>query len=369
MEPYQSGQENIDKPITLPLKSKITLPLKSKITLPLKSKITLPLKSKITIPLKSKITLPLKSKITLPPNLETELNDPFYGEINCQKLGCKNGAYYKCKTRKNGLYLCGVHCKGPDRIELFKDPNKKHKQALKLSDDKVEIEKSRQLNRSSSQIGHVICTKLFMSKPPIEVKGYLKIFPNFKHGNRKDGLGMPSLSPMSLGPVNHGQYGLPPARNLENGYQGNKVYPFEVGPDQNPNGQWYKTQLEIYNDPVPHRHKPNLNDKPKSVPLYSVWIDKDHSEKHVSYFESRQFYCNFYERLVKDLPDFQKLIQLRTDGYNLQIVGYDGYNIDRTVDQCYIDMSRPFGHELVLYTMLTHKESDYPWRHYKTYDF
>jgi len=49
-------------------------------------------------------------------------------------------------------------------------------------------------------------------------------------------------------------------------------------------------------------------------------------------------------------------------GYNLQIVGYDGYNVDKSLKKHYSDTKKPFGHELVLYTLLTiQNPKEYPW--------
>ena len=62
------------------------------------------------------------------------------------------------------------------------------------------------------------------------------------------------------------------------------------------------------------------------------------------------------------------------DGVNLNIVGYDGYNINMDLWTCYNDTSRPFGHELVLYTMLIEDTiNKYPWnmfyeQHKKIYE-
>jgi hypothetical protein len=124
----------------------------------------------------------------------------------------------------------------------------------------------------------------------------------------------------------------------------------------------------MYNDPIPYRHKPNIIKK-INVPLYSIWITKDGKKNKISYFESRQFYCNYYERATLLNPDFIGLKTLINSGYNLQIVGYDAYPISKSIEEHYLDISKPFGHELVLYTMLTCEPEDYVWRKYKTYDF
>ena len=60
-----------------------------------------------------------------------------------------------------------------------------------------------------------------MMKPPEHIDGYLKVFPNFKHQNRKDGFGCASLSPKALGPVSDGSRH---AKNIENFHQGAKIF-------------------------------------------------------------------------------------------------------------------------------------------------
>jgi hypothetical protein len=82
--------------------------------------------------------------------------------------------------------------------------------------------------RENERRGDVIVTKLRMMKSPEYNKGFLKVFPNFKHQGRKDGYGCKKLSPMFLGPVQHGQPGLPPSENIENFHQGSKCFEEEI---------------------------------------------------------------------------------------------------------------------------------------------
>jgi hypothetical protein len=78
----------------------------------------------------------------------------------------------------------------------------------------------------------------------------------------------------------------------------------------------------------------------------------------------------YYERATKQNPDFLRLQRLIDDGFDLRICGYDAYEVgDKTLEECYCDVSRPFGHELVLYTMLVAPEEDWPWRKYVTFEF
>jgi len=323
--------------------------------------------------------------------------EPFYGEILCQcnlldsKKHCSNKAYWKVKS----YFLCGVHSKkySGTRIELKKDKAKKEESfQKKIEKEKKECDEAACENKKKLLMGKVVCSKLRMMHLPEDIKGFVKVFPNFLHKNRRDGLGLPSLSPKSIGPIEHGQPGLPPAKSLENFHQGNKVFRSEVDKANEPLEVFYKTQLEMYNSDIPQRHKEvALDEKGKrtNVPLYSIWVDKDGKQHKISYFESRQFYCHYYERALlgqlksqdtlapaslkgseESHKDFVMLCNLLKDGYNLQIIGYDGYDVSGlTLEQCYLDCSRPFGHELVLYSMLTCKESEFPWKKYKTFDF
>ncbi len=304
---------------------------------------------------------------------KTEKTEVYYGQIKCQEKykstgkDCVNKAYYL----SDGKYVCGVHSDKQNREELpkngkavkdaFDQEYKLHLESIQRKADK---------NKSEGKQGHLICTKMLMMKNPPLIEGYLNVFPNYKHQNRKDGFGCSSLSPKSMGPIEHSQSGLPVCKNLENFHQGNKCFPSEVDSDGRPTSEFYQTQIKMYEDHEPHRHK--LASGKKNVPLFSVWKTPKGEEKHFSYIESRQFYCNYYERFALKDPNFIKLKQLLNDGVNLNIRGYDAYMPEKDLEFHYLDKSRPFGHELVLYTLLITKEEEkenYPWRKHKTENF
>lgn len=310
------------------------------------------------------------------------MNTIYYGEIDCQAIyksgakkgqQCVNKAYYRTNEDK---YLCGVHCKKcngvNNSIMLPKNPD--HEQ-LKLNgyEELKGLAKNMAQNNYNSGIkGDVICTKMLMMKNPFNKPGYLMIFPNFKHKNRKDGIGLPSLSPKSIGPINHKMPNLPPAKNLENYHQFAKVFSCEVDEDGNPDKNYIRRRIEGYQDDIPHRHKfprEQINSINSSnninIPLYSIYYDFNGNEHRYNYIQSRYFYCHWYEKLVSKSSDFNKLKKYIEEGYNLQIVGYDAYHITKSLYEHYLDDSIPFGHELVLYTMLTIKrEEEYPWNQY-----
>ena len=306
-----------------------------------------------------KIALKLKTKIV-----------PKYGQINCERPNCQNKAYYQLDSH----YVCGVHSRNkPNRIELVKmssSEKTQQKKELHAIDLKL-IDLARKKNISLGEVGQVIVSQLKMMREPEQHKGFLKVFPNFKHQNRTDGFGCQSLSPMSLGPVDHGQPNLPPCLNIENFHQGSKCFAEEIDENGNPSVIYYENRLKFYLDKTPHRHKfQGTEKKNKNIPLFFLWVDKQGNEHRLNYIQSRQFYCNFYERLASKQEDFLKLQQLIKNGTPIQICGYDGRPIGhRPIEEEYLDPSKPFGHELVLATMLIENPENYPWKKYKKFDF
>jgi hypothetical protein len=269
------------------------------------------------------------------------------------------------------MTVCGVHSKRGPRTELLHrsaDEGAAIKAAQRQHEDEL-IEQTRQENLRAGRRGQVILSRLLMMREPEFIPGFRRVFPNYKHQGRTDGFGCKRLSPMSLGPVKHGQPGLPDALNIENLHQGNKCFQEEVDAQGNPTALYYENRLKFYLDPIPHRHKYTGTGKNKNIPLYFIWVDPTGQEHRLNYIESRQFYCTFYERLASLEPDQARLRQMLDDGYNLQICGYDAHPVTRSIEEEYLDPSRPFGHELVLYTLLTHSPEQYPWRKYQTFNF
>jgi len=226
-------------------------------------------------------------------DIDIKMNDDtvYYGTKKCDKCN-KNKAYWF--TNKG--YYCGVCSRSiKDRVELPK--NEQIKQQLRdaeLATHNQSILDKMTYNAERKLEGIVIMTKMYMMKDPDLIPGVLNIFPNYKHGNRKDGLGMPSLSPKWMGPI--------------------------------------------------------------------------------SYIESRQIYCHYYMLFAVANENFIKLKALVKSGYNINICGYDAYtvemgnkNIDEYVEEKYLDPSKPFGHEIVLFALLLCKNV-FPWIKYKTLD-
>lgn len=294
----------------------------------------------------------------------------YYGQLKCQAVTssgseCTNGAYYQVGTK----YLCGVHSKNKDRIELPKNKER----ITEIKDDLYKlhlktVDSDAKRNQIKGVKGTVMLTKLLMKKDPKLIPGFMNIFPNFKDQNRKYGFGCKSLSPKYMGPIKHPQHGLPVSKNLENFWQGSKCFPCELDEKGNPSDQFYKTRLEMFTSSKPMRHKTVAKDQDgnKNIPEYSVWTCNDGSELHLKYFEARQIYCHYYTLFALESPDFIKLKKMINDGVNINICGYDAYQPEMSLEDCYKDTSRPFGHELVLYSLLMNER---PWEKYTTINF
>lgn len=294
---------------------------------------------------------------------------PFHGDSTCQdrmKTGsvCTRRAYHY-STSTHQVY-CGVHRKTHKTLVLPKDPNRKKRAKQEQKDRDQVIETTAAQNKARGQTGTLTLQRMKMMKNPHHTPGVRLVFPNFKHQNRVDGFGCASLSPKSMGPVLHGQPGLPVAMNLENFHQGNKVFPseYKVSTDTI-RDDFFRTQQAMYEDKAPHRHKEaakSVSGKNKNLPLFSLWMSPDGTTHRVSYVRSRQFYCHFYEQFALADKNFRQLQTWLTEGYNLELVGFDAFVPDKDLSVHYLDDSRPFGHELVLYSMLMGQR---PWALYK----
>lgn len=275
---------------------------------------------------------------------------------------CTNKAYFVIKTvQSENKLVCGVHKHmGTNRRELPENPRHNEKVAQDYALHLATVEQCRFINSQMKIKGKLMVSKMYMMKNPAQVKGYLNIYPNFKHGGRKDGLGLKELSPKSLGPVNHWMTSiLPVSHNLENFHQFSKLFDNETMESA------LQERIAAYSSDIPHRHKPSALGK--NIPLCSIYYTKTGSTPmEFTYLESRWFYCHYYELLVEKTAQFAELKQLLESGTNINIVGYDGYDVTQSLWTHYNDTTRPFGHELVLYSLLLvgDNKDELPWNIY-----
>ena len=276
------------------------------------------------------------------------MSEPAYaGEVPCSKPGCKRVAYY-IYPNSAGSPRCGHHCKSCiiGRRPLPRNPN-----AAKLRDDRIAAHRL----TLGSGTGAVSVGKLHMMRNPDLIDGVLFVFPNYRHGGRKDGLGCPDLSPMSLGPI---LTWAGVAQNIENFHQCSKIFPHQTLK------QCLKQRAEGWSSAMPQRHAAaSRGGRIKCTGF--VWTRQDGTHCTLSYVECRQFYCRYMEK-ARETASWQRLTELRANGTDLRIMGYDGY-MPADIDAAYLDDQRPFGHELVLYTMLVRPDPEsWPWRKHAT---
>lgn len=162
------------------------------------------------------------------------------------------------------------------------------------------------------------------------------------------------LSPMLLGPIIYTGEGVNiTVKRFENLWQFSKVWPSDIDKETGlPNKEWYFRRYEGWKSDKGVRYV-----KKGSKPIYSFWAGQK-----LSYIEARRIiYCPIYEALARRTNAFKKLKSMFDAGYKIQILGYDGYDVKVPDDlhKCFLDESRPFGHELVLACMLV---DVYPWK-------
>lgn len=271
---------------------------------------------------------------------------------------CSNKAY---KVR-DGEYYCAVHGKGGE--DLPKNPHQKADTLSAIKAHNETVLSAAQTNAALGARGTVASSKMRMMKPVRHLSGFLTVFPNNKHGSRADGQGIPELSPMRLGPVKHGQPGLPDALNLENYWQGSKMLEDESL------DQFRARQEELFNDKEPHRHAPlgrclfgGLSGEPirhavkKGSKLRGwVYTHEDGTVEYLGYLEARPHYCRNYEELALKTGKIRQLRKDLDSGVNINIVGYDSRDCEditpELIKEWYEDDSFPFGHECVIAALL-----------------
>lgn len=214
-----------------------------------------------------------------------------------KKEKCKYKAYYHSK--KLGFIFCG-RCKNSLRVEDAVKLKPAPKDELYASLAK-EAGEAAVANKSDGKLRVVKVGKLRMMKAPEYEKGFLHVFPNFRHAKKRDGFGANQLSPKYLGPIVHNMKDMPSATSIENYHQFSKVYARDLE-----SGDVRETIRVGYVDKVPRRHK--HEDSPKEKPLYSLYFDREGNELKYTYVQSRVVYSKWYEVLVKETEQWKKLV-------------------------------------------------------------
>ncbi len=319
---------------------------------------------------------------------------PHIGEVKC--LHCGNRASYY-HTRYPTKFCCGVHLRPCAERRTLPEWTEAEQCERALVHIHSTIARA-QLASTTQAWERITLHKMRMMHGVEREAGILNVLPNFRSRStwhdlhtfllKRGDAPAPGdcdfrcseLSPKWIGPIVHGQPGLPPARNLENFHQGSKCFADETDED------FAKRRIEMYNDPEPHRHKwekyPSLTPpkKTRESIRYFEWITPAGEKTKLSYIQSRQLYCNFYERMVGATPAFAALVAIARAGFSMRICGFDAdpippsASLTESLARAYEDESAPFGHERVLYSMILAamgaiEHEALPWITHKTLAF
>lgn len=339
--------------------------------------------------------------------MESVKADKVYaGTIDCEVCEASrdkrvhvNKARYSQKigNANSRRYICGVHTLKNKPFKALPNLTRQQQDAIYSS--------HRMTLKQDGVRGNISVGRLYMLRNPPLIDGILYIFPNRKSISRRDGVGMPQLSPMCLGPCVNiplcGENGvLNTPLNIENYHQLRKIYPQEL--DHPPSGgsvprtvdttksdrltadlpsveKLKKMLNEWFSEPRPMRHK----FKGQSSVVCSIHLDENEKLHTYTYVQARYFYCKQYEWLAPNTEDWEKLLNIIDAGTDVRIMGYDGREFSEEMGESedlssqnlldrlyklYKDPSFIFGHEFVLYSLLMKmygKICEYPWDRYK----
>jgi hypothetical protein len=172
---------------------------------------------------------------------------------------------------------------------------------------------------------------------------------------------------------------------LENFWQASKLYPQQEYCVLNTHERCHdycfrKYQVAMFTNHLAERHNRYAkgNGGAKVTPRGWVYTYPNGEARLFSYLESRQFYCNYYQRLAQETTDYARLVELTQSGMPICIAGYDGKVIrgglsaeemGQELMTYYLDPAAPFGHELCLVAMLTLPREQLPWIVHQTVEF
>jgi hypothetical protein len=306
-----------------------------------------------------------------------------YHEVKCQAyngLSCGAPATHATKARVSKplnkgwmsfvatkrlkwTYLCDSHA--VDHESATRLPYSDPKRRARIG--KALVEKYREQNQADGCDGRVIITNIdLVSEAAQPAVGYYPVYPEWGLSKPpSDGFACAELSPQSLGPIEHGQPGLPPAKNLVNLWLGSACFATDLDDNGNPSDVFYSNRLAFYQDHEPYHSVCQQVDSLN--PAFFVWVNPQGVETRLTPLEFRRIYCTIYEHLVLPHPRFAFISTLVAKHVNVQLCIYGavpfGYDCDSAED-AYLDPNESFGYERILHTMLTLRQNPkaYPWR-------
>jgi hypothetical protein len=133
------------------------------------------------------------------------------------------------------------------------------------------------------------------------------------------------LSPMRCGPISYEDShtnGKVSVTNVENLWQFSKVWTGELDKKGEPTEEFFDRREKGWKDPKGRRWVKKGDGINPNVPLCSYW-----NGKKLDYIDARKaIYCPEYANSVVKTEAYKKLEEMLEEGYNIQILGFDGYD-------------------------------------------
>lgn len=216
-----------------------------------------------------------------------------------------------------------------------------------------QIEEARQRNALYSQPGTVRLQRQFHFRDKSVENKRWRALPGFRNISVSSGAKKwKVLSPLYLGPVEHEEMdgegnALPPALSLEQLWRSCAVHKEDIGQDGKPNAQWHERRRDAFTQPLKSGKR-----RSGEAPIYWFWRGQQ-----LGLIEARkEIYCHLYAALVVETELYRELNLLVQQGFNLQLFGYEAYDFieqGKSLLEAIEDREASFGHEFVLYGLLT----------------
>lgn len=220
-----------------------------------------------------------------------------------------------------------------------------------------QIDEARQRNALYGQAGSVRLQQQYHFRDKSVQDKRWRRLPGFRNISVGSGAKKwKALSPLYLGPVSHAEEdsagALAPAGSLDNLWRYSQVFAEDVGKDGEPNEAWLQRRRLGFALPKGERQVRGSKRRSNEAPLFWYWRGQ-----HLDAVTARkEIYCHLYAALVVDCDLYRELDLMVQQGFNIQLFGYEAYDFveeSKTLLQAIEDPQGSFGHEFVLYGLLT----------------
>jgi hypothetical protein len=250
--------------------------------------------------------------------------------------------------------LCTIH-KGDSTERL--DPVLTHQQRRQeIAEAHAQtVAEARARNAENNTSGSVTMGKAHPMLPIPLVQGYLDVAVTLAQPKQFTGHLALKLHPGAIGPITHGEPGLPRARYLDNYYNAHMCFSRESYK------HFSRYRREMFRERRVHTPKKVQYPQFETDEIaYFSWRMPNGKRRRLTLVQSRQVFCNIYARKVVRVPAYTAISDMLKAGTNIRIVGYAPCPFDgRPLEQIYLDPAAQIGHEFVLVCLL---RGEAPWK-------